>query len=58
MQTGDLILLNIEVPEIGVAHISGSVYSPSEIEKISQIVKGFDEISEVKNDTVPMPASV
>ena len=54
----NLILLNIEVPEIGVAHISGSVYSPSEIEKISQIVNGVDGISEVKNDTVPMPASI
>ena len=53
----NLVLLNIEVPEIGVAHISGSVYTSGDVKKISQIVKEVDGISEVKNDTVAMPAA-
>jgi len=52
------LLLNIDVPDIGVVYISGTTYSPEEKERIVGIIKGVPGITEVRGDISVMPAGV
>jgi cytidylate kinase len=54
----NLSMLNVEVPETGVAQISGWSYTEDERERIAEIVKGVPGISEVRSEVAIMPASV
>ncbi len=52
------LLLDIEVPEIGVVQISGTTYSPEEKERIVEIIKGVSDITEVRGEISVMPTAV
>jgi len=46
---------NIEVPEKGVAHISGWTHSPEDKKRIIEVVEGVPGVSEVKSDVSVVP---
>lgn len=50
--------IHIEVPETGIAHISGFTYSEQHKNQLLQSVKSVPGISEVKFDVVVLPAGL
>ncbi|MBW1695648.1 MAG: cytidylate kinase-like family protein [Deltaproteobacteria bacterium] len=53
----NLFLLHVEVPEKGVAEITGAVYSEEEKQRIAEIVKKAANVSEVRSEVVVSPVS-
>ena len=51
-------LLNIEVPEKGVVHLSGATYSQDEKDSLIDIIKGVSGVSEVHNEVGVMPPGI
>ncbi len=52
------LLLNIEVPESGIVHISGTTYAPDEKDRIVDIIKGVPGVSEIRGEISVMPSGV
>jgi len=51
-------LLNIEVPEKGVVHLSGVTYSNEEKHRLMETVKGVKDVTEVRGEVSILPASI
>ena len=51
-------LLNIEVPEKGVVHLSGATHSQDEKDSLIDIIKGVSGVSEVHNEVGVMPSGI
>ena len=53
----NLFLLHVDVPETGVARISGTVYSDLERNRVTELVESVSDVSEVRSEIGILPAS-
>jgi cytidylate kinase len=54
----NLFMLHVEVPNKGVAHITGTVYSQEENDRVITLAKGVAGISEVRSEVAVLPVSI
>jgi cytidylate kinase len=53
----NLFLLHVDVPEKGVAQVTGTVYTDEEKQRITELTKEIADISEVRSEVAVVPVS-